>query len=40
MIDLQTIEFIDFLNILARESESGIRPFSTAYINDMKSKKM
>jgi hypothetical protein len=33
-IDLQTIEFIDFLNILARESEHGIRPFSTATPQD------
>lgn len=30
MLDVQTIEFVGFLNMLAEMSEDGIHPFSTA----------
>ena len=33
MIDIQTIKFIEFLNKMARKSEEGFYPFSTATEN-------
>ena len=33
-INTQTVEFIGFLNMLAKMSENGIRPFSTATAQD------
>ena len=33
-INIQTVEFIGFLNMLAKMSENGIRPFSTATAQD------
>ncbi len=33
-INTQTVKFIGFLNMLAEQSENGIRPFSTATAQD------
>ena len=34
VINTQTVKFIGFLNMLAEKSEYGIRPFSTATVQD------
>ena len=34
IINTQTVKFIGFLNMLAEKSENGIRPFSTAIVQD------
>lgn len=34
MINAQTIQFIGFLNMIAEKSKNGIRPFSTATVQD------
>lgn len=34
IVNTQTVKFIGFLNMLAEKSEYGIRPFSTATVQD------
>ena len=34
MINTQTVQFIGFLNMIAEKNKNGIRPFSTATVQD------